>query len=85
MQYSPNALVLLLQVKDHITKLAKKGKTPSEIGVFLRDQHGIAQVRAWLQRGGWPSGGAACRLRSLSAEERAMSIQEHAVSRRSRW
>jgi hypothetical protein len=32
-------------VKDHITKLAKKGKTPSEIGVFLRDQHGIAQVR----------------------------------------
>ena len=32
------------QVKDHITKLAKKGATPSSIGVTLRDSHGIAQV-----------------------------------------
>ncbi|KAK9809836.1 hypothetical protein WJX72_000100 [[Myrmecia] bisecta] len=31
-------------VTDHITKLAKKGMTPSQIGVILRDSHGIAQV-----------------------------------------
>ena len=29
-----------------ISKLAKKGMTPSQIGVLLRDQHGVAQVRA---------------------------------------
>ena len=29
-----------------ITKMAKKGMTPSQIGVILRDQHGIAQVNA---------------------------------------
>ena len=33
-----------LQVKEHITRLAKKGATPSSIGVTLRDSHGIAQV-----------------------------------------
>ena len=27
-----------------ITKMAKKGMTPSQIGVALRDNHGIAQV-----------------------------------------
>merc|ERR1739841_411108 len=27
-------------------KLAKKGLTPSQIGVILRDSHGIAQVRS---------------------------------------
>ena len=32
------------QVKENITKLAKKGSTPSQIGVILRDSHGIAQV-----------------------------------------
>ncbi len=37
-------LHVLAQVKDHITKLAKKGATPSSIGVTLRDSHGIAQV-----------------------------------------
>ena len=37
---------LMLQVKEQITKLAKKGSTPSQIGVVLRDSHGIAQVRA---------------------------------------
>lgn len=35
----------VLQVKDLITKLAKKGSTPSQIGVVLRDQHGVAQVK----------------------------------------
>ncbi|BDA41033.1 40S ribosomal protein S13 [Coccomyxa sp. Obi] len=34
------------EVKDQITKLAKKGSTPSQIGVILRDSHGIAQVGA---------------------------------------
>merc|ERR1711930_22660 len=32
-------------VKDQIYKLAKKGLTPSQIGVILRDSHGVAQVR----------------------------------------
>jgi hypothetical protein len=29
-----------------VAKLAKKGLTPSQIGVILRDSHGIAQVKA---------------------------------------
>eukprot|EP01098_Paradermamoeba_levis_P005498 TRINITY_DN2314_c0_g2_i1.p1 TRINITY_DN2314_c0_g2~~TRINITY_DN2314_c0_g2_i1.p1 ORF type:complete len:152 (+),score=54.16 TRINITY_DN2314_c0_g2_i1:120-575(+) len=33
------------EVNDHVAKLAKKGLTPSQIGVILRDSHGIAQVR----------------------------------------
>ncbi|EGF84230.1 40S ribosomal protein S13 [Batrachochytrium dendrobatidis JAM81] len=33
------------EVIDQICKLAKKGMTPSQIGVILRDSHGIAQVR----------------------------------------
>jgi len=33
------------EVVDHVCKLAKKGLTPSQIGVVLRDSHGIAQVR----------------------------------------
>merc|ERR1712020_722492 len=32
-------------VKQQIYKLAKKGLTPSQIGVILRDSHGVAQVR----------------------------------------
>jgi len=34
-------------VKDQIYKLAKKGLRPSQIGVILRDSHGVAQVR-WV-------------------------------------
>ncbi|KDD73352.1 hypothetical protein H632_c2263p0, partial [Helicosporidium sp. ATCC 50920] len=34
------------QVDDMITKFAKKGLTPSQIGVLLRDSHGVAQVKA---------------------------------------
>ncbi|KAB0405955.1 hypothetical protein E2I00_012144, partial [Balaenoptera physalus] len=30
-------------VKEQIYKLAKKGLTPSQIGVILRDSHGVAQ------------------------------------------
>ena len=33
------------EVKDQIFKLAKKGLTPSQIGVILRDSHGVAQVQ----------------------------------------
>jgi len=33
------------QVTDQICKLARKGTTPSQIGVILRDSHGIAQVK----------------------------------------
>ncbi|KAI8428420.1 hypothetical protein MSG28_007242 [Choristoneura fumiferana] len=32
-------------VKEQIFKLGKKGLTPSQIGVKLRDSHGVAQVR----------------------------------------
>ena len=32
------------EVVDHVCKLAKKGMTPSQIGVWLRDTNGIAQV-----------------------------------------
>ncbi|CAK9298452.1 unnamed protein product [Gordionus sp. m RMFG-2023] len=33
------------EVKEHIFKYAKKGLTPSQIGIKLRDQHGVAQVK----------------------------------------
>ncbi|KAJ4463125.1 putative 40S ribosomal protein S13 [Paratrimastix pyriformis] len=32
-------------VSEQVVKLAKKGLMPSQIGVFLRDCHGIAQVK----------------------------------------
>merc|ERR1712195_788 len=38
-QISSNALV------EQIVKLARKGATPSQIGVTLRDSHGIPQVK----------------------------------------
>jgi small subunit ribosomal protein S13e len=34
------------EVVEQICKLAKKGLTPSQIGVVLRDSQGIAQVKA---------------------------------------
>jgi len=33
------------EVIEHVSKLAKKGLTPSQIGVILRDSHGIARVK----------------------------------------
>jgi len=36
------------EVEEHCCKLAKKGLTPSQIGVILRDSHGIAQVKSVL-------------------------------------
>ena len=39
------------EVKDQIYKLAKKGLTPSQIGVILRDSHGVAQVTRHVPRG----------------------------------
>jgi len=52
-------------VVEHITKLARKGMTPSSIGVLLRDQHGVPQV-------GGPAGvcvgvGGAMRLPRMGA------------------
>ncbi len=42
----PNWLKLTSdEVKEQIFKLANKGYTPSQIGVILRDSHGVAQVR----------------------------------------
>ncbi|KAI1716379.1 ribosomal protein s15 domain-containing protein [Ditylenchus destructor] len=32
-------------VEEQIVKLARKGLRPSQIGVILRDSHGVAQVR----------------------------------------
>ena len=32
-------------VVEQICKLARKGATPSQIGVVLRDSHGVAQVK----------------------------------------
>ena len=32
------------EVMEQVTRFAKKGLTPSQIGVILRDSHGIAQV-----------------------------------------
>jgi len=32
-------------VREQIKKLGKKGMTPSQIGIILRDSHGVAQVR----------------------------------------
>ena len=42
------------QVVDQICKLAKKGATPSQIGVVLRDSHGVAQVK--IVTGMWING-----------------------------
>ena len=36
------------EVKDQIFKLAKKGLTPSQIGVILRDSHGVAHCKQVL-------------------------------------
>ncbi|KAK4056359.1 ribosomal 40S subunit protein S13 [Microbotryomycetes sp. JL221] len=33
-------------INEHICKLARKGLTPSQIGVVLRDSHGVAQVKS---------------------------------------
>merc|ERR1712000_393672 len=35
----------LLSRSSSISKLARKGATPSQIGVILRDSHGVAQVK----------------------------------------
>lgn len=36
---------IITQVEENISKFAKKGLTPSQIGVILREFHGIAQVK----------------------------------------
>jgi small subunit ribosomal protein S13e len=32
------------EIEEHVVKLSKKGVTPSQIGVTLRDSHGVTQV-----------------------------------------
>jgi len=54
-------------VIDQITKLAKKGMMPSQIGVMLRDWHGVAQVR-------WVTGSKI--LRILKARKLAPALPE---------
>jgi hypothetical protein len=51
------------QVVDQICKLAKKGATPSQIGVVLRDSHGIAQVKVVTGNSMWMSHSHATELR----------------------
>ena len=34
------------ELVDQICKLARKGLAPSQIGVFLRDSHGVGQVKS---------------------------------------
>lgn len=34
------------EIEEQICKFAKKGLPPSQIGVILRDSHGIAQVKS---------------------------------------
>jgi len=64
----PNWLKLSTEdVKEHIYKLAKKGLRPSQIGVILRDSHGVAQVR-------WVTGSKI--LRILKAKGLAPEIPE---------
>lgn len=37
-----------VDIEEQICKLAKRGQTPSQIGVYLRDAMGIAQVKSVL-------------------------------------
>ncbi|KAA0183879.1 Cytoplasmatic ribosomal protein S13 [Fasciolopsis buskii] len=55
------------EVKEQIFKLARKGLSPSQIGVILRDSFGVAQVR-------WLAGNKI--LRILKAKGLAPSIPE---------
>jgi hypothetical protein len=41
--------------EEQVKKFAKKGMMPSQIGIVLRDSHGIAQVRS---RAGWAGAAA---------------------------
>ncbi|RWW30393.1 hypothetical protein GW17_00005031 [Ensete ventricosum] len=41
-----NSVDPVAQVEENICKFAKKGLSPSQIGVILRDSHGIAQVNS---------------------------------------
>lgn len=44
------------QVVEQICKLAKKGASPSQIGVVLRDSHGVAQVKIVTGMFSWSLG-----------------------------
>jgi small subunit ribosomal protein S13e len=34
------------EIEDKIVKMAKKGNTPTQIGVVLRDSHGVGKVKS---------------------------------------
>ena len=38
------------EVEHFITKLAKEGKTPSQIGLILRDTYGVPDVKSTLKK-----------------------------------
>ena len=56
----------MLQIEEQIIKLSKKGITPSQIGVTLRDSHGVTQVRSAYEVLG-------IQLRSIAVSSRDMS------------
>ncbi|KAI0113994.1 40S ribosomal protein S13 [Nemania sp. FL0031] len=59
------------QVEENIIKLARKGSTPSQIGVILRDAHGIAQVKAVTVRDSLPIGDLYMLIK------KAVSVRKH--------
>lgn len=80
-----------LQVEEHCCKLARKGLTPSQIGVILRDSHGIAQVgsvtgskvlRILKGKGALPAVAAPCPRRSaIPIRVSSPSMHPHALLR----
>jgi hypothetical protein len=60
------------EVVEQITKLARKGLSPSQIGVILRDSHGIPQVRLPL-----------CPRSALLCPKSALSLTPNPCHRRS--
>lgn len=72
------------QVVDQISKLARKGASPSQIGVILRDSHGIAQVKVVtgtfgiLQAGeasrSWWTGQRRARALELDVEHQVLQL-----------
>jgi len=72
------------QVVDQICKLAKKGATPSQIGVVLRDSHGIAQVRIvtgmlYSRGGGWGRNWRQCANRIAKLQATRSSVSSRAM------
>mgnify|MGYP000849528846 CR=1 FL=1 len=76
------------EVVEHVCKLAKKGLTPSQIGVILRDSYGIAQVShltgSKILRMLKKNGARSCRATPgsiSSGRPRAMSVRSGTMPR----